>query len=356
MRSLELTLAEKDKHVSVMEWQIMDLEATIATLQAERDQLVLELELQHTHENIIQGHESLGDIDGDEDFDSGHPDAHRKQNPTNSRRSHSDLWGNGNECLSLRQMLSLSAEWSVNDGPVRMRKPLQRHFSDYVKRDARVRSTDFSRPNTTHSLEDFDNLSEVDSGLGLCKLTRTMNFCDILDADEYSNIHVADNRLSFTTESVLVEPGEENGSPLQPLSKKWATFENGLGNSLEEDILGNGEIKVSQNSEASHGSNGNGVSHPPGENESLGSSTSDFSSAFHSSQDILVSSMEEPWVSSTVSVSESTPVRDEKKKLSKKAISKSDSCILPSRSKSPPSDKEDMWNFTPDSIVNVSTG
>ena len=335
-----------------MEWQIMDLEATIATLQAERDQLVLELELRHPPENFVDGHKPLGDMGGDEDFHSAHPDAHRKQKPTNSKRSHSDLWGNGSESLSLRQMLSLSAEWSVKEGSAHMRKPPQRHFSDCVKRDGRVRSTDFSRPNTTHSLEDFDNLSEVDSGLGLGKLTRTMNFCDILDADEYSNIHVADNRLSFTTDSLLVGPSEENGSPLQPLSKKWATFENGLGSSLEEDILGS-EEKI-ENSEAFQG--GNGFPPPTGENESLESSMSDFSSAFHSSQDILVSSTEEAWVSSTVSVSESTPAKADKKRLSKKEISKSDSCISSSRSKSSPADKEDMWNFTPDSIVNVSTG
>ena len=353
MRGLELTLAEKDKHISVMEWQIMDLEATIATLEAERDQLVLELELRHPHENIGQGHDTLVDIGGEEDVHGGHPDAHRKQRPP--RRCYSDLWANGNESLSLRQMLSLSAEWSVKDGTARMRRPPQRHFSDCVKRDGRVRGTDFARPNTTHSLEDFDNLSEVDSGLGLGKLTRTTNFCDILDADEYSNIHVADSRLSMTADTLSAGPGEENGSPLQPLSKKWATFENGLGSSIEEDILGSEEkIENSQNSE-----NGGGDEFPKphGENESLGSSTSDFSSAFHSSQDVLVSSTEEAWISSVVSVSESAPaVQHEGKKLSKKEISKSDSCIIPSRSKSPLTEKDDMWNFTPDSILNVSTG
>ena len=350
-----MTLAEKDKHISVMEWQIVDLEATIATLEAERDQLVLELELQHPHENIVQGHDPMSDIGGDEDGHAGHSEVHRKQRPTNSRRCYSDLWANGNESLSLRQMLSLSAEWSVKDSTARMRKPPQRHFSDCVKRDGRGRGTDFSRPNATHSLEDFDNLSEVGSGLGLGKLTRTTNFCDILDADEYSNIHVADNRLSFTADSVAVGPGEENGSPLQPLSKKWATFENGLGSSIEEDILGSEEkIENSQNSEISNG--GNEFPKPNGENASLGSSTSDFSSAFHSSQDVLISSTEEAWACSTVSVSESAPVETDKKKLSKKAISKSDSCIIPSRSKSPPTEKDDMWNFTPDSIVNVSTG
>ena len=352
MRSFELTLAEKEKHISVMEWQIMDLEATISTLQAERDQLVLELELRHTHENSVPPHEPLGDMSGGEDFQSGHHDAYRKQKATNPRRSHSDLLHNGNESLSLRQMLSLSAEWSVKDGAGRMRKPPQRHFSDYVKRDGR--GSNFSGPNTTHSLEDFDNLSEVDGGLGLGKLTRTTNFCDILDADEYSNIHVADNRLSFTADSLLEEPGE-NGSPLQPLSKKWATFESGLANSLEEEILETeSQVSNSQNFEAaSH--EGNGFPVAPGENVSLGSSTSDFSSAFHSSQDILVSSTEEPWVSTTASASESGPVSNEKKGLSnKKAISKSDSCIVSARC--PPSDKEDMWNFTPDSVVNVSTG
>lgn len=364
MRSVELTLTEKEKHISVMEWQIMDLEATIATLQAERDQLVLELELRHTHENIVEGHgplEEMGMVGGDENFHSGHSEAdiHRKSKPTNPRRAHSDLWGNGSENLSLRQMLSLSAEWSAKDGPQRMRRPPQRHFSDYGKRDIRVRSTDFSRPNATHSLEDFDNLSEVDSGLGLGKLTRTTNFCDILDADEYSNFHVADNRLSFTADSVLEVQGtdtEETGSPLKPLSKKWATFENGLpnGDSQDEEIIET-EEKVSQNS-GNEDSHENRMSQPSGENDmqSLGSSTSDFSSAFHSSQDILVSSTDEPWVSSTVSVSESTPDRANEKKLSRKEISKSDSCIITSRS--PPSDREDLWNFTPDSIVNVSTG
>ena len=355
MRTLDLTLAEKDKHISVMEWQIVDLEATIATLQAERDQLVLELHY-NTHEsNIIQDHEPRGHVGGEEDLHSVHSGVDKNQKLTNGRHSHGDIWGNGNESLSLRQMLSLSAEWSAKDGPVHMRKPPQRHFSDCVKRDGRVRSTDFSRPNTTHSLEDFDNLSEVDSGLGLGKLTRTTNFCDILDADEYSNIHVADNRLSFTAESVLDGRAEENGSPLQPLSKKWATFENGLASSLEEDIAGAEEKNEnSQNSYASQG--GNGFPQPSGENMSLGSSTSDFSSACHSSQDILVSSTEEAWVASSVAATESTPAKDAKKNLSKKVLSKSDSCITPSLTKSPQSDKEDMWNFTPDSVVNVSTG
>ena len=360
MRSLDLTIAEKDKHISVMQWQIMDLEATIATLQAERDQLVLEMELRHTHENsIVQDHEPPGHIGGDEDL---HSDGDKKQKLTNGRHSHGDIWGNGNESLSLRQMLSLSAEWSARDGPVHMRKPPQRHFSDCVKRDGRVRGTEFSRPNTTHSLEDFDNLNEVDSGLGLGKLTRTTNFCDILDADEYSNIHVADNRLSFTAESVLDGRAEENGSPLQPLSKKWATFENGLASSLEEDIASAEEKNEnyqnsnenSLNSEASQGANS--FPQPSGENTSLGSSTSDFSSAFHSSQDILLSSTEETCMASAVAATESTPGKTAKKGLSKSVISKSDSCIVHSTAKSSPSDKEDMWNFTPDTVVNVSTG
>ncbi|XP_028405943.1 uncharacterized protein LOC114528492 isoform X2 [Dendronephthya gigantea] len=362
LRSVELNLAERDKHISVMEWQIMDLEATIATLQAERDQMILDIELRHTHENTITP-DPMGEVMGEErDFgDENSANAHRRQNPMEPMQNHRDLWGDGNESLSLRQMMSLSAEWTAKDGPGgNMRNPPQRHFSDCMKREVRVRSADLSRPNTTHSLEDFDNLSEVDSGLGLGKLTRTTNFCDILDADEYSNFHVPDNRLSFNTDLILEERGEEGGSPLQPLSKKWATFENGLGNgsSLEGEILGSEEkMQNSENFEMPD-IEGGFPHHPPGENGSLGSSTSDFSSAFHSSQDILHSSADEPWVASREVVSESSPpTNGEKKKiLSRKQISKSDSCILSSRAKSPPSDKEDMWNFTPDSVVNVSTG
>ena len=340
----------------------MDLEATIATLQAERDQIILDMELRHTHDStIVPGHNHMGGVAEDRDFDDENSaDSHGKQNPADPTRSYGDLWGNSNESLSLRQMMSLSAEWTAKDGPGgHMRNPPQRHFSDCMKREVRVRSADLSRPNTTHSLEDFDNLSEDDSGLGLGRLTRTTNFCDILDVDEYSNFHVPNNRLSFNTDLILEERGEEGGSPLQPLSKKWATFENGLGNgsSLEGEILGSEErIQNSQNFEMPDIGSGF-PHHPPGENGSLGSSTSDFSSAFHSSQDILHSSAEEPWVASREIVSESSPSRDEKKKsLSRKQISKSDSCILSSRAKSPPSDKEDMWNFTPDSVVNVSTG
>lgn len=360
VRSLELTLAEKEKHVSVMEWQLMDMEATIATLQAERDQLILELELREPHENTVQGNELLAPIANENrDYDYHEDDAHaqtetrRETKARHPRRPHSDLVGTarGPENLSLKQLLTLSAEWSPKESPQRIRKPPQRHYSDYVKRDPRPRVTDFSHGNTTHSLEDFENFSEVDSGLGLGKLTRTTNFCDILDADEYSNFHVADNRLSFTGDSVLglVEQEGNDAEPEFPggsLEKTWETFGSEARKGNTQSL---GDDAVNSPTEESFG-NINMF-----EENSLASSTSDFSSAFHSSQDILVSSTDEPWTpSSTASCSVIPSKGVYRKKLSKNEFSKSDSCI--SASRSPPSDKDDMWNFTPDSILNVSTG
>ena len=228
-----------------------------------------------------------------------------------------------------------------------MRKPPQRHYSDYVKRDVRARNADFAaRGNTTHSLEDFDNISEVDSGLGLGKLTRTTNFCDILDADEYSNIHVTDNRLSFIGDSAIGEQRNTDGEPetessRESLAKKWETFD-GERKSLK--MSPSNDLAASEDAQT-EGSNGNAF-----EDQSF-SSTSDFSSAFCSSQDILMSSGDEVWKSFTAPGCDGCSSKLDKK-LCKKDISKSDSCIV--AAKSPP--PEDMWNFTPDSILNVSTG
>ena len=335
----------------------MDMEATIATLQAERDQLFLELELHDTHSSMAESTENLEGMSFQED---DYREEERRVERENRRKtktlalarphSHSDLWkvSHGPENLSLKQLMSLSAEWLPKDSQMRSRKPPQRTFSDYGKRDSNGCTTNLASRNTTHSLEDFDSLSEVDSGLGLGKLTRTTNFCDILDADEYSNIHVTDNRLSFTGDSIQGEQASNDGEP-ESLAKKWETFDGDL--SIEEtpDKLSLGNVSIiSQNP-------------PPKEpfgaidGCSLGSSTSDFSSAFNSSQDVLLSGTEEPWPSSSnETCGELFVPIGHHKKLSKRNISKSDSCISTKRSL--PSDKEDMWNFTPDSILNVSTG
>lgn len=321
----------------------MNLEATVATLQAERDQLILELDLNNPNESHIQN----------EDIDHTHfqDDFQNKQISSQAlycNRNHNGTVNERNENLSLRQMLSMSAEWIVNKGPLsHAHRPPLRTFSGSIKRDGRGK--DFSHSNATHSLEDFEDFNEVDNGLGLGKLTRTTNFCDILDADEYSNFHVSDTRLS-NADSVLEVLGEENGSALQPLSKKWATFESGLANSLEEDTFD--KSIVSEISLASPRGIDSSLLQPR-DRESLDSSTSDFSSAFHSSQDFMVSSTEEAWGE----VRGNLPPHEVKKVMSKTEMSKSDSCILTTRAKSPVSvKKEDIWNFTPDSVVNVSTG
>ena len=365
VRSLELTLAEKEKYVSVIEWQIMDMEATIAALQAERDQLILEIELRDPHEHMSHSSENVGAMARDGGIDEDHEydgdievDSRRKTKVRTARRPRSDLLGEarGTESLSLKQMLSLSAEWSPKESS-RTRKPPQRHFSDYVKRDSRARNGNISRGNTAHSLEDFDNISEGDSGLGLGRLTRTTNFCDILDADEYSNFHVADNRLSFTGDSVQGEQVNNDREPetessRESLTKKWETFNSEAtpGETLQKPITGN-EPTVSGDTRTEVSFEKLNVF----DERSVASSTSDFSSVFHSSQDMLQSSVDGVWTSSTAVSCSAIPISGRPdRNLSKKEISKSDSCI--STSKSPPSDKDDLWNFTPDSILNVSTG
>lgn len=326
----------------------MDMEATIATLQAERDQLVLELELHDSRGgSVVESSENLGGLSNedeyrDDDLRRVEKESRRKAKTLAFDRPHSHNDLRAPENLSLKQLMRLSAGWLPKDA--RMRRPPQRTYSDYLKRDSHF--LDFSTRKSAHSLEDFDNLSEVDSGLGLGRLTRTTNFCDILDADEYSTFHVADNRLSFTGDSVQGERAsndEEVESSRESLAKKWETFD---GHEVRNEDNGHrttpgNDIIILENAPTVE---------PFGtfDGHSVASSTSDFSSVFHSSLDGLLTSS-----NNGICVELVVP-EGPYKKISKKNISKSDSCI--SMKRSPLSDKEDMWNFTPDSILNVSTG
>ena len=66
MDTLQLTLLEKDKYISSLEWQLVDSEATITSVQAERDRLALELDcaLVREQDSDLQALGAVGDLSG----------------------------------------------------------------------------------------------------------------------------------------------------------------------------------------------------------------------------------------------------------------------------------------------------
>lgn len=157
MDTLQLKLLEKDKHISNLEWQLVDSEATITSLQAERDRLALELDctLAREQESDLQALGAVGDM-------SGYTDP----------LENSDY--------------GLVESGFVDDMPVRrVRKQPRRHLSDLTTRGTSY-FDDFGAIVAGHiSLSDYDvpTLADKESH-GLGGLRRATNFSNINNLDE----------------------------------------------------------------------------------------------------------------------------------------------------------------------------
>ena len=162
MDALQLKLLEKDKHISNLEWQLVDSDATIASLQAERDRLALELDctLAREQESDLQALGAVGDISG-----------------------YTDPLDNSD--------YGLVESGFVDDMPIRrVRKQPRRHLSDLTTRGT-SHFDDFGAIMAGHvSLSDYDvpTLTDKES-YGLGGLRRATNFSNINNIDACEKFH-----------------------------------------------------------------------------------------------------------------------------------------------------------------------
>ena len=91
VKSLQITLLEKDKQISSLEWQLLDTEATVSSIQAERDRLAVEMDcmLAREEEDLAnyRGVSSDRAVFSDDEYYQPSPNTHSKH----TRRHLSDL-------------------------------------------------------------------------------------------------------------------------------------------------------------------------------------------------------------------------------------------------------------------------
>ena len=199
MDALQLTVLEKDKYISSLEWQLVDSEATITSVQAERDRLALELDcaLAREQDSDLQALGAVGDISG-----------------------YSEPLEHAN--------YSLVESGYVDDMPVRrVRKQPRRHLSDLTTRGNSY-FDDFGAILTGHvhvSLSDYDvpTLAEKESG-GLGNLKRATNFSNINNLYEFEKF--VDKRPPLSPKVPGWESFDDSEAGLSPaLNKdKWQGF------------------------------------------------------------------------------------------------------------------------------------
>lgn len=195
--ALQLTLLEKDKYISSLEWQLVDSEATITSLQAERDRLALEFDcaLAREQDSDLQALGAVGDISG-----------------------YSDPLEHSN--------YGLVESGYVDDMPVRrVRKQPRRHLSDLTTRGNSY-FDDFGAILAGHvSFSDYDvpTLAEKESR-GLSNLKRATNFSNINNLDEFEKFH--DKRQPLSPKVPGWESFDDSEAGLSPtLNKdKWQGF------------------------------------------------------------------------------------------------------------------------------------
>lgn len=152
VKTLQITLMEKDKQISSLEWQLMDTESTVSSIQAERDQLAVEMDCMLAREE-----EDLANYRGES------PD---------SRAVFSD------------------DEYYQPSSNTHTKHP-RRHLSDLTKReDSHIDDlTGFVQKGkhvTTLSDNDVPSAAEAQF---LGGLKRTTNFNNINDVDEFVDFH-----------------------------------------------------------------------------------------------------------------------------------------------------------------------
>lgn len=220
MDTLQLQLLEKDKYISSLEWQLVDCEATIASIQVERDRLALELDITLGREQ--EDLHSLGAVgdspcrDNLEQLDhglveSGYVDDMPVRRIRKQPRRHlSDLTTRGNSHLDdFGAVVMVNASLSDYDVPRLAEKELKglgnlkraANFSNINNLDGNETFSDKASMN--HSQwESFDDTDGVLPALSKNK------FSDVSDADNRRNAGNPD-MWSFTPDSIInVSTGE----------------------------------------------------------------------------------------------------------------------------------------------------
>lgn len=321
VESLQVTILEKDKYIANLEWQLVDSDATIATLQAERDRLTMEIDCSVVpdHLSSVQGSlEALGAAAEPpiEDQYEYYIDDHSFDATEGFRR--------------------------------RVRKPARRHLSDLTRRDFSeiedVRT--FCQKTSIRSLSDVDVPRHVISAenLSLGTLKRSTNFSNINALDESEKFKLDDSvdlmTGSLASGSLCDDSSMENVANMdvgKGLAKgKWQSF----GSDSEIGKL-----------------NGRDLQHFP---PPLPNKTDNDVNAWGSRDDILqggeggVEAQERrtfsgDWQDADALASKSDNVKNDSCRSSSSAYCSADEgncCTSP-----------DLWGeFTPDSIIDVSTG
>ncbi|KAK3702399.1 hypothetical protein QZH41_019998 [Actinostola sp. cb2023] len=152
VKSLQILVREKDKQISNLEWQIMDAEATVTSIQAERDRLAVELDcmLAREEENLESYQDSSDErvVFSDDEFDNPKLTQSCKKNP---RRHLSDL--------------TRREDSQIDD------------FTEFVRQGKQV-----------ITLSDNDVASATNAEF-LGGLKRTTNFSNINDMDGFVDFH-----------------------------------------------------------------------------------------------------------------------------------------------------------------------
>ena len=175
---------EKDKIISDLEWQVTDCEATITSLQAERDKIAFELDYNLAREQ--------------EEF---------------------EVFGAVGELDRCRYDSQSRLPASYTDSPQHSRKPPQRHYSDLTNKSEVVEG-----PASASWLDEPQ--SEGDFGAG--RLKRTTNFNNINDLDESENYDEDDSNSMLSDHVSTSERALHQVPEPTPLSKinrnKWQSF------------------------------------------------------------------------------------------------------------------------------------
>lgn len=219
--ALQLQLLEKDKYISSLEWQLVDAEATIASIQVERDRLALELDcaLGRDQEDL----HSLGAVGNSPSKDpldhldyglveSGYVDDMPVRRVRKQPRRHlSDLTTRGSSHVDdFGAVIMVNTSLSDYDVPTLAEKEVNRLGS--LKRAANFSNINNLDPNETFSdkagtdhrqWESFDDVDGVLPGL------RKNKFADVSNEDAQRNEGSPD-LWSFTPDSIInVSTGEE---------------------------------------------------------------------------------------------------------------------------------------------------
>ena len=166
---LQLSVLEKDKYISSLEWQLTDVEATLTSVQAERDALALELECAFARE-----HEDLQEVGSVGDIACGDVVKH-------------------SDCGVVKSQYA-------DDIPMqRVRKQPRRHLSDLTKRGNSY-VEDFSGLFAGNaSFSDYDVPASTEKEMfGLGRLKRSSNFSNINDLDERQQFNYQKTRTSIS--------------------------------------------------------------------------------------------------------------------------------------------------------------